>query len=231
MRPSHSAVLAVQPIPEPCGRKAFDLLKGARFLEKMCGAWNNFEGALAGYGLLRGLVEVDHNMIRAADNQERRSLYLHKRRAGEVGPPAPGDDRTDFTRDVRRGHQRCRRACAGSKEPDGQIAQLRVLASPLNRVDNTLGEKWNVKDVGAILRLDVSQKIEQNRRQPVHGKRPGDLSVTRAETTASTAMGENDEADRRVRQHERAGKLNSSGFRADDDFRFRDSVHFLSSHE
>src|SRR6266850_2478042 len=71
----HAALYGrVQVSPEPISREARHFFQCAGFLEEMCGAWNNHELNFRAHLLPRALVELDHDLVALADDEQRRGL-------------------------------------------------------------------------------------------------------------------------------------------------------------
>jgi hypothetical protein len=72
-----------------------------------------------GVQVLLGLpVELEHDRVAAAHDQESRSAYSRESISGEIRPPATGDDGVDLARPLGRGDEGAGRAGARTEQAD-----------------------------------------------------------------------------------------------------------------
>src|SRR5690606_15279364 len=192
--------------PEPPGRQAGDLLQRARLLEEMGRAGHDDEFLLGAQRVVRLPVQADDDVVEPADDQERRRADLAERVAGQIGAAAAGDDRLDPRRLLRGGDERRRRAGARAEVPDRERGRLRVRAHPLRRPDQTPGEERDVEDLLAVVGLRLREQVEEERADPGADQLRRNETVPRAEPAAPRAVREEDDAQRVLREGERAGE-------------------------
>ena len=76
--------------PAECMRN--DLLQRAGLLEKVAGARNDHKPLLTGESRQRLTIEINHDVIRAADDQQRRRLYFRQNSGRKIRPAAARHD-------------------------------------------------------------------------------------------------------------------------------------------
>ena len=95
------------------------------------------------------LVEFDHAVIRAPDDQQRRRDDTIENGKRQIRPPAPGYDGPDARAELRGGDQRRCGAGACAEQPERHAMQHRVPIEPADGVGQAAGEQRNVEDVRA----------------------------------------------------------------------------------
>jgi len=96
-------------VDEPIAGQRRDPLERARLLEKVRGARNHSEIALAGHRGLGSSIHLQHHVITTADDQQRRCTDPGQRVARKIGPAPAGDDRNHVDAGIgRRGQRRAR---------------------------------------------------------------------------------------------------------------------------
>ena len=99
------------------------------------------------------LVEFDHAVIEAADNQQGRRAHIVERRIGEIGTAATRHHRANAGAQLRRSDQRRRRSGAGSEQAERQAGKLRLPVDPMDDIDQPFGQQRDIEDIGAIVAL------------------------------------------------------------------------------
>src|SRR5262245_42088056 len=146
---------------EPFFRQARDLVESARLFKEVAGAGNDSQ-LLRARELLEGLaVEVEHDVILAADDQERRRPDLAKGVSGQIGPAAAGDDGVHHLRMKRRGDQGRAASGAGAEEAQLERPGRRLALEPAGGGVKAASQKLDVEDLRAILRLRHGQEVNQ----------------------------------------------------------------------
>lgn len=129
---------------EPARGQALDLLERAGFLEEMGRAGD--DGELRSVHLsLRGLIQVYHGRVGAADDQERGGTHGGERVARQIAAPAAADDRSNDLGAVCCGDQGGGGAGARAEVADGQVSQRLVLAELVGGLTETARQERNVE--------------------------------------------------------------------------------------
>jgi len=87
------------------------------------------------------LIEFDHAVIRAPDDQERRRFDAIKDGACEIRPSAPGYDGADAPAELRSCDERSSGAGARAEQSERHATELPVLVEPANGVSQPAGEQ------------------------------------------------------------------------------------------
>ena len=83
-------------LDKPVGGQLRDALQGPGFFEEMSGAGNDFQFHFAVHSSARLFVQLNHDIILAADDEQGGGLHEWQRSAGEIGPAAARDDGADI---------------------------------------------------------------------------------------------------------------------------------------
>ena len=75
-------------VHEPASRMADDLLKRTWFFEEMASLRNDDKLLLTGHARQCMTIEVEHNLIGAADDQQRWRLHFRQSSGGKIRSPA-----------------------------------------------------------------------------------------------------------------------------------------------
>src|ERR1700722_6552336 len=128
---------------EPVSRHPHPLLQRSWFFEQMGGSRNNREFLFAGQKLKCLAIQLNHDVIFAAHNEERGSPDIEQRATREVGASAPGDHGVD--RRIGGGGYECSSSAgAGTEIADREPTSSVLLANPLRRRKETLREQIDV---------------------------------------------------------------------------------------
>ena len=114
----------------------------------------------------RRLVELQHDLVPAADDQQRRRAHGSQPCAGQVGSAAPGDDRGDVGVGSAAAHRAAPAPVLAPKNPMGSRAALRLLAQPRGHPRQPTGQQLDVEDRGPVGLLGRREQVEQQGRQP-----------------------------------------------------------------
>jgi hypothetical protein len=144
-------------------------------------------------------------VVRAPDDEERRRPHARQRGAGEVRPPAPGDDGADVGGTGGGGDEGGGGAGAGAEEADRERGGGPA-GEPVDRRDQAPGEQADVEAemTGAPigLLLGGGQQVEEQGRDARLVQRRRHPPVAGAVTARSAAVGEEHDPERPVRQRE-----------------------------
>src|SRR6266511_4060349 len=121
----------------------------------MRGARHDYEPLLGSQDVERAPVQLEHDLVRAADDQERRSADELERPAGEIRPATARDDDGDGVRPRSCGDERGGGTSARAEEADRQLC-VRALAEPVNRGCQRGGGKLYGKRFLAREKMDLS---------------------------------------------------------------------------
>ena len=145
---------------EPVGSIRNRQLKSA-FLRKQVGCTGyDLDRLRCGQARKGLLVEFDHAVIKAADDQQSRCGHTLKRSTREIRPASAGDDRANTRAELCRGDQGCRRSRARSEQAKRQAGELRIVVDPMNDIDKTSREQLDIEDIGAIALFVRREQVE-----------------------------------------------------------------------
>ena len=146
---------------EPRSGQPRDLLERTGLLEQMRRA--GYDRQLGGHvqPALGLAVELEHELVPAADDQQHRCAHLCQRVGGQVWTAATRDDRTDLLPELGRGRQRRGRARARPEEADREARQVGLRPRPARRRHQPLRQQGDVEHVRAIALLLLPQQVEQ----------------------------------------------------------------------
>src|SRR6266511_1654792 len=171
----------------------------------MRGARHDYEPLLGSQDVERAPVQLEHDLVRAADDQERRSADELERPAGEIRPATARDDDGDGVRPRSCGDERGGGTSARAEEADRQLC-VRALAEPVDRGDQPAGEQLDVEPVLARVEIDLflggSEQVDEQRADPRLVERRRDAAVAWAVPPRSAAVCEDDDPGRPVRDDE-----------------------------
>ena len=160
------------------------------------------DAVLAEQAIGRALVELEHDVVLPADDQQGRRLDRREAPCGEVRASAPGDDRADA------GSRRCRRpqrgGCAGARteESHGEPGDGRLPSDPQHRRGQAARKQFDVEDVRAIGLFDGCQQVEEQRSDPRVVQDARHRPIPRAVAATAAAVCEHHDADRVLRDNE-----------------------------
>src|SRR6266545_550772 len=188
--PIEGQVLAGEVAREPLGGPPGDLLQRAGFGKQVGGM--RYHPQLAGRRQRGGglLVELDHDRVPLAHDEQRRCPYLGQGAAGEIGAAAAGYHRPYRAGALRGGDQRGARSGTRPEEPDRPARGLRLRAEPVDGPSQPTGEQRDVEAALLGLLLVDGEQVGQDGRQPDALQSLGDHLVTRAVPGAAAAVGE-----------------------------------------
>jgi hypothetical protein len=147
----------------------------------VAGAWDNFQSfrpAQPGESLL---IKFDDDIINSAYDQKRRRVNLIEDIAGKIRASAARDNRSNSVAEPRCRNECRRRSRARAEETKAKIPCERLVADPVNGIDNAPGQKRYIEDIGPVRLLFRSQKIEQERRHSLRVQSVGNRHVARAQ--------------------------------------------------
>src|SRR5512133_3160734 len=107
----------------------------------MGGTWNDLPAPLASEARQGLLIEFDHTVIRAADDQKRRDFDKRQYVAGKIRSPATGNHRANAITESARRHQSRRRTCARPEQSDRKRIDVRLFEHPAYRLFQPPGEQ------------------------------------------------------------------------------------------
>ncbi len=211
-------------VDEPVAGQGGHPLEGAGLGEEVAGARDDLEGGLgAGHAGERLVVEVGHEVVVTADDEEGRGPDLGEAVAGEVGPPAPGDDGADVGGAGRRGEEGGGGPGAGTEAAEGRRAEIGMPAGPVDRGDHPGAEEVDVEPkLGGpevLSLLGVGEEVDQEGPESPRLQGAGDRAVARAVPAAPAPVGEDDEPAAGIGEGEVADEVGGTGGdrdRADD---------------
>ena len=153
------------------------------------------------------LVEFDHAVIRAPDDQERRRVDTIENGFCEIWPPAPRYDGPDTPAEPRGRDESRRGAGACAEQSERHLMKLRVRIEPVDGVNQAAGEQHDVEDVRAVALFLRRQEIEQQSRYAALIERFGDNFVARTEAARSASVREGYERRGAARNAQGSAKL------------------------
>ncbi len=165
-------------------------VEGAWLFEEMRGARHDRQPVLAAKLSLRFPVQLEHDGVVSADDQQRRRRHPREMWSGQIGPASTADDGSDRNGRIVGGNQRRRRAGARSEQSDRQVADGFVVVNPTRRRGETRGQQLDVEHVSAIVRFVVGQQVERERAQPCGVQPVCDVLISWAVPAAPAAVGE-----------------------------------------
>lgn len=127
--------------PKPRGRVVGDLRERAGLLEQVSRARHDLDRHLARHAGPRLLVQHQHRIVIATDNQHGRRFDAQQRAVGEIGTAAARDDPFHETRPIGGGNGRRRGSGARPENTDGQLLERRLRRGPVDRRDQALREQ------------------------------------------------------------------------------------------
>src|SRR5271166_656603 len=145
------------------------------------------------------MVEFDHAVIRAPDDEERRRVDTIENRLRQIRPPAPRYDGPDTPAEFRGRDQSRGGAGARAEQSERHLMKLRVLIEPVDGVNQPAGEQRDIEDVGAVALFIHRQEIEQQSRHAAFVERFGDNLVAWTKAARAASVREGYERGRAVR--------------------------------
>jgi len=130
---------------KPLGRELRNFFQRARFFEQVGRPGNDLQFLLALEPRECLTVEADDDIIVTANNQEGGGVNFRQRVAGEVRPPAPGDDRLDLPFQFGGGNQRRSRARTRAEKAEFKICDLVSVGGPSRRFSEPACEHPDVE--------------------------------------------------------------------------------------
>ena len=176
------------------------LFKRAGLFEQMGCAGNDLHLLFAPESRERLLVEVDHDVIFAANDEQSGGLNRWQGFTGEIGPPAARDNGFDLFAELRGCDERSRGAGACAKETQVKILRFVVTEYPPCCRRKAPSQQWNVKAQVTseifLLFFARSEQVEQKRRDACALQHLRDELITRATPAAAAAMREEHQPNR-----------------------------------
>jgi hypothetical protein len=150
---------------EPVAGEGGHLLERPRLLEEVRGTRHDLEPVRAAELASGRLVELDHRVVAAADDQERGCADTGERRPSEVRAAATRDHGAHRRLRGRR-HERGRRPGRGAEQAERNVAHSRLLLRPADRLEQPARQEVDVEHVAAIECLERGQEVEEESREP-----------------------------------------------------------------
>src|SRR6185312_7959963 len=165
------------------------LLQRTRFLEQMAGPRDDFEFFLAGQLLQSALVELDDDVVVAADDQKNRGFDACEGVAGEIRAAAAGDDGADALPARSSGDERGSGARAGAEVADSNIAGFGIGLKPIGCAEEAFSQESDIeaeicRDLVHALLLRREQ-IDEKCGEACALEHMGHVTVARAEAAAA----------------------------------------------
>src|SRR6185312_1576625 len=191
------------------------LLQRTRFLEQMAGPRDDFEFFLAGQLLQSALVELDDDVVVAADDQKNRGFDACEGVAGEIRAAAAGDDGADALPARSSGDERGSGARAGAEVADSNIAGFGIGLKPIGCAEETFSQESDIeaeicRDLVHALLLRREQ-IDEKCGEACALEHMGHVTVARAEAAAAAAVREENDTRRSGRNGEITGESGRDG--------------------
>jgi len=177
----------------------------ARLPEQVGRARDDLQPVLAAQAGLSLAVEVEHDVVLPADDEQGRRGHRGEPARGKVGTPAAGDHGGDVRAGFGGGRQRRRRAGARAEVADGRPGGGRLGAQPVSDLAKAAGEQADVEHVRPVEFLLPREQVEEQGAEPGFVQHPGDVLVARAVPTAAAAVREHHDPRRLVRHGQVAG--------------------------
>ena len=147
---------------EPGPGESGDVVECARLFEQMGGAGDDAQPVRASQPHLGGPVEVDDDVVAAADDQQRGGPDKTQPWAREVGSAAAGHDGRHVVVRVGGGPQGGAGSGARPEVADWQTFGAGLVVQPGGDVEEPAGEQFSVEDVAPVgLFLDGEQVEER----------------------------------------------------------------------
>ena len=153
--------------------------EGSGLLEEVSRTGNDLDAVLAEQAIGRALVELEHDVVLPADDQQGRRLDRPEAPCGEVRASAPRDDRADPGSRRGRCPQRGSRARARTEESDRQPGDGRLPSDPHHRSGQAARKQFDVEDIRAIGLFDGCQQVEEQRSDPSIVQEPRHRPISR----------------------------------------------------
>src|SRR5580765_2764696 len=130
---------------EPLTRQTGDFLESPRLLEKMRSARNDFQALFDTKMLECIAVHLDDGNVRAAYDQQCRTLHAIEYRDGEVRTPAARYHCAHVIRSFCRSRQGRRCAGTGAEISDGKVRRRRVPGQPVGGAHHARGQQSDIE--------------------------------------------------------------------------------------
>jgi len=124
---------------KPLRSELGDLVERSGLFEEMRRVWNDRQVLLADKLFVSALVQLDDDVVRSADDEQRRRSDIGKRFIGEVRPAAARDHGADASLKLRCGDESGGAACARAEVTDARLTQPTFAIDPLRRISEPLG--------------------------------------------------------------------------------------------
>jgi hypothetical protein len=125
----------------------------------------DFQIGFASHARHGATIQRQHFAIVAAHEQQSGRANCIQRAIREVGPAAARHDCLYFLAALHRRDNGRRSAGARAKQSDWQVRACLLCAQPVDRFYNALAEQRDIKDISAVLRLGLAQKVKQECRK------------------------------------------------------------------
>ncbi len=144
-----TALLGHEMTREPVRGQIGDAAEGTRLVERVRGTWHHGDAVRAAQPRPRRPIQLSHDGIAAADDQQCRCENATQSRSSEVGAPATGNHCADSG--VRFGRRPQRRAGAGThaEHTNRQPGTDRLAADPFDDLDQPPTKQAGIENVGA----------------------------------------------------------------------------------
>ena len=164
---------------------------------------NDLDAAFAKQAVGRALVELEHDVVFPADDQQGRRLDRREAPCGEVRTSAPRDDRADRRRPgAADAHNAAAAPVLAPKSPTGQSGDGRLPSDPQHRRGQAARKQFDVEDVRAIGLFHGCQQVEEQRSDPRVVQDARHRPIPRAVAATAAAVCEHHDADRVLRHNE-----------------------------
>lgn len=184
---------------KPVRREGRHPVQCSGLLEQMGGARDNHQLFRASQFVERMIVEVHHEVVAPADNEQRWCLDPRQRLGpGEIGPASSRNDCIHRLTQFRRRNQ-CRRPTrACTKVSNAQMPGGCVVCDPLRRSGQATRQQIDIETksgvVGIFVLFRTTQQIEEQRSHAGLMNFPGDKLVPGTMTTTPATVREQDNA-------------------------------------
>ena len=187
---------------EPATGKARHLLQRSWLLEEMGGAGHHCQSALAAHLRLRLTVEFEHNFVMAAYDEQRWRSHLMELRTRKIRTSSPGDDCGNRRIGLARCPQGRPGSGAGTEIANSQSLGLGLCLEPARGHPQAFRQELDVEDGRTVDLFVGGEQIKEQCTEPrdVQCFRHGAVAWT--VTTASAAVGKDDQPGALLRNHE-----------------------------
>ena len=179
---------------EPLAGEPRDLLERSGLLEQVGGAGHDRELRRCSQQAPRFAVELEHDLVMAADDQQHRCAHLWQPRGREVWPSAARDDRADLLAQLRGRPQRRAGAGAGAEVADRQLGELRLRRAQRVAATSRSASRPMSNTFARSSSSSTVSRSSSSVARPTLVQRPRDLPVAGAVAARAAAVREHDQA-------------------------------------